>query len=442
MKRTFALILAAILLAASLASCAGTAKVTPNANIRLTSSDAADAAAWLAGRLGDALTEDVVIGTDADGYGVDVSTLEDDGFFIRSFGRVFTSACGGEDVLFAKTANGRDRAVRKYAKMIESGAPITDVTYHEGARVKRIEIAGRGVAEYTIYTGDEERILAAANELSSRIAEACGVSLPVVTGEPSAPYIELRYVHDEALGYVGHRWSVSEEGVVIECSDAYQSTSASYAVRRFLEKNLGWMGLIYGMEDLPAADLVSIEAGTSFEESPAFDWSRPASGTTVLKYDELTNNDGFYGERMYCCHGMQSSRFAGDLSASPDHNWALDQPCWLDDTFYEAVREDIVAYIESRIDAGAIPGETFRFIDVSHGDNSNWCRCKKCTKMYGDQGGTHAAEVLTWVNALSDDLNETYPGLVYGVFAYEMTKKPPKTIKPNEHVTITFCYDR
>ena len=68
-------------------------------------------------------------------------------------------------------------------------------------------------------------------------------------------------------------------------------------MRRFLEKNLGWMGLIYGMEDLPAADLVSIEAGTSFEESPAFDWSRPASGTTVLKYDELTNNDGFYGER-------------------------------------------------------------------------------------------------------------------------------------------------
>ena len=433
MKKALCILLAAIFIASVLTSCAGVGTTAAiGSHIRVTSSDALDAAAWLESRLGERLSDSVVIGTDAAEYDVDVSTLEADGFFIRSFGR--------EDVLFAKTPEGLDRAVRKYAKMVEAGA-VTDVTYHEGARVKRIEIAGRDVSEYTIYTEDEPHILAAANELSARIAEACGVSLAVVTDEPAAPYVALRYVHDEALGYVGHRWSVSEEGVVIECSDAYRSTSASYAVRRFLEKNLGWMGLIYGIEDLPGADLLSIDAGTAFEEKAAFDWARPASGTTVLKYDRLTNNDGFYGERMYCCHGMQSSRFAGDLSVSPEHNWALDQPCWLDETFYEAAREDIVAYIESRVAAGAKLGEDLCFVDVSHGDNSNWCKCKNCQKMYKAEG-THAAEVLTWVNALSDDLNETYPGIRYGVFAYEMTKKPPKTIKPNEHVTISFCYDR
>ena len=434
MKRLISLFLAAVMLAAALASCAASpqARASFAANIRLTSSDAADAAEWLTDRLGDKLTDKLVIGTDADGYGVDVSALEADGYVIR--------ALGDEVALFARTPDGLDRAVRKYAKTVEAGSSAEDVTYHEGYRVKRIEIAGRDISEYTIYCEDDEPMKSAAEELASRIAQANGAALSVSTVEPSAPYIALKYVHDDALGNVGHRWSVTEEGVVIECSDGYQSTSASYAVRRFLEKNLGWMGLIFGIEDLPAADLVSIDVGTAFEEKVAFEWARPCSSTTI-KYDKQLNADGFYGERMYCCHGMQNNRFASDLSASPNHNWAVDQPCWLDDTFYETAREDIVAYIESRVKAGAKVGEDFTFIDVSHGDNSNWCKCTKCRRMYTAEG-THAAEVLTWINALSDDLNETYPGLIYGVFAYEMTKKPPKTIKPNEHVTVSFCYDR
>ena len=434
MKKILCLTLAAIIFASVLTACGEQKSAAEiGAKIRVTSSDAEDAAAWLAERLGDLLTRRVVIGTDADGYGVDVSALEADGYLIRD--------CGGDEVaLFARTTDGLDRAARKYAKMVEAGV-VCDVTFHEGARIKRLTVAGRDISEYTIFCEDESRMTAAANELSARIAEACGVTLAVSTAEPCAPYISLRYVHDDALGYVGHRWSVTEEGVVIECSDAYQSTSASYAVRRFLEKNLGWMGLIFGIEDLPAADLVSIDVKTAFEEKVAFEWVRPCSSTTI-KYDRNLTADGFYGVRMYCCHGMQNSRFASDLSRSPDHNWAVDQPCWLDETFYDASREDIVDYIESQLAAGAKIGEDFRFVDVSHGDNSNWCRCKKCTKLFTSEGSTHAAEVLTWINALSDDLNETYPGLMYGVFAYEMTKRPPRTIRPNEHVTISFCYDR
>ena len=431
MKKPLSLILAVILLASVLASCA-TSPAALDPRITVTSSDASDAAAWLSDRLGDRLTDRIVLGTATDGYGVDVSALEDDGYVIRSL--------GDEIALFAKTSQGLDRAARKYAKMAEAGT-VEDVTYHEGCRVKRIEIAGRDIAEYTIFCENEPYMLSAANELSARIAEACGARLAVSSAEPAAPYIAFGYVRDEALGNVGHRWSVADGGVTIECSDKYKSQSALYAALRFLEKNLGWMGLIFGIEDLPAAELVEIAAGASLEESVAFDWALPCSVTTI-PYDRLSNANGEYGVKMLCCHGMQANRFAGDMSASPDHNWAVDQPCWLDDTFYEASREDIVAFIEARLAAGAVIGEDFRFVDVSHGDNSGWCRCKKCTKMYAAEGGTHTAEILTWINALSDELDETYPGLMYGVFAYEMTKQPPKTVRPNEHITVSFCYDR
>ena len=66
-KKTIASLLAAILLAASLGSCAvpsGTAGVS--ANIRLTSSDAESAGAWLTERLGDKLTDRVALRTEAD----------------------------------------------------------------------------------------------------------------------------------------------------------------------------------------------------------------------------------------------------------------------------------------------------------------------------------------------------------------------------------------
>ena len=75
MKQTLSVILAIIMLAALLASCATAPQTTSmiSANIRTTSSDADTAAMWLTDRLGSALTDCVVLGTDASGYGVDVS---------------------------------------------------------------------------------------------------------------------------------------------------------------------------------------------------------------------------------------------------------------------------------------------------------------------------------------------------------------------------------
>ena len=433
MKKLLALTLAAVFIASVLTACGEPKNAAIGANIRVTSSDGEDAAAWLTARLGDALTDRVVLGTAADGYGIDVSTLEADGYFIRSFGR--------EDVLFAKTADGLDRAVRKYAKCVESGAAVADVTYHEGYRVKSVKLAGRDISEYTIYIEDETYLRSAAKDLASLLGQACGVSPAIEKTAPAAPFIEIKYVHDEALGNVGHRWNVTEDGVVLECSDKYPSQSAALAVRRFLVKYLDWAGLIFGFADLAAADEVSIPVGASLEESVAFEYASPCSSQHVL-YEKLPNQMRGYGVSKLSCHGMQGNRFAGDLSLSPDRNWAWDQPCWLDEEFYEAAREDIVAFIEARGGAAAVESGALQFVDVAHGDNSNWCRCKECQKLYIAEGGTHAAEVLTWVNRLSDDLNETYPGLYYGVFAYEMTKKPPKTVRPNGHVYITFCYDR
>ena len=434
MKRIVSLAIAALFIAAALASCASvSATVSPNAHIRMTSSDAADAAAWLDERLGERLTDAVVLGTNARDYGADLSSLEDDGYIIRSL--------GGEYVLFAKTTDGLDRAVRRYAKAVESGAAIGDVTYHEGYRIKRIELAGRDVSAYTIYCADDKYMPAAAEQFAARIAEANGTQLSVSTDTPAAPYIEIRYVHDDSLSTCGYRWSVDEGGLTIECSDGYTPHSAEQALTRFLEMRLGWFGLSYGYEALEAADLVSIAVGESGGEVNAFDfaelygdsWSAPDTFDHDYTHMKLSGVS-------CCCHGLQNNRFAAELSKSPNQDWAGDQPCYLSDEFFEAAYDDISAYIEAKVAAGAVIGEDFCFVDIAAGDNKAWCECNKCRRLVALEG-SKSAFIIDWANRITDALDEVYPGLIYGVFAYLGTNKPPKTLVPNEHVSVTYCFN-
>ena len=118
MKKTISIALAAMMIAAALAGCAS---IEPGLDpqIRITSSDAESAAQWLDQRL-DSIPDRIVIGTDADNYNVDLAALEDDGYIIRNL--------GGEVAIFARTADGLDRAVRKYAKMAEAGDGVINVT--------------------------------------------------------------------------------------------------------------------------------------------------------------------------------------------------------------------------------------------------------------------------------------------------------------------------
>ena len=430
MKRLLSLTLVAIILAAALASCAVAPKTTAiGANIRLTSSDAQDASVWLTERLGDKLTDRVVLGTNADGYALDLSALEDDGYFIRSF--------GSEVALFARTADGLDRAVRKYARTVESGAAVADVTYHEGYRVGRIEIAERDISEYTIYCEDEPHILAAAREFADRIKQACGAELAVSTDAPAAPYIALRFVRDAALSTCGYRWSVNADGLTLECSDGYKASSPTVAVRRFLEKNAGWFGLSYGFPDLEAADLVSLDAGASGSEANAFSYYNLYGDI----FDKYTNTLPELSAIRNASHGMQTNKFGGELSDSPDGNWSLDQPCYLDEEFYEASLADVEAYILRQKNAGKVIGEDFFFVDMAAGDNDAWCMCKDCAKLYRENAGTHAAAVVKWANRISETLDEKYSGLKYLIFAYFGTNKPPKTVEPNDLLYITYCFD-
>ena len=199
MKKIFSLALCAAMLASALASCASDeGRLDPA--ITLTSSDARANAEWLDNRL-DEIPDDVVIGIGSDEeYGIDMSDFEDDGYILREM--------GGEVLIFGASADGLDRAVRKYAKAAEANATSElDEVYHEGYRIEKLTVAGRDISEYTVvYEKDGEISIPresgitrgnaeyAAGELVRLIEEACGAHLETATSDTDGPvsYTHLR----------------------------------------------------------------------------------------------------------------------------------------------------------------------------------------------------------------------------------------------------------
>jgi hypothetical protein len=77
-------------------------------------------------------------------------------------------------------------------------------------------------------------------------------------------------------------------------------------------------------------------------------------------------------------------------------------------------------------------------ISVSQNDNDKYCRCPKCA-VIDEREGTPMGSLLTFVNAVADEVAKKYPNVMVGTLSYWYSRKPPKTIKPRPSVQIQLC---
>ena len=430
MKRLITITLAAILAASAITSC-----TSAPAEAKATSSGYADEA-WLKSRLG-ALPDGVTVGT-ADELGLDMSDFENDGYFIRTE--------NGETVIAGKSANGLDLAVRKYAKQVKDGVTF-DVTYHEGARIERLTVAGRDISEYTVaYTHTGEVRLPnvgktlgngeyAAGEFVRLIKEATGITLPMLdlSGGTALPehYILFEAVEGDTFAVNGYEYKVENGSLVFRGNPG--SAGVSNGVYHFVEHVLGWAGMTWGDAILAEAEHIDVPADLYKKGELMFEHFTEAH----CDGDPLRSgrDTGYQGYVFHACHGMYNSKFLGD-----DINYWTEQPCTTDEYTYEMIRDNVVAYIERRLAQGYKIGVDLTYIDLAHNDNDNFCNCKDCRAVYKEDG-SQSGPWLRMVNRVSEEVNEIYPGLRYLMFAYQATKCPPRVTKPNDLVNITFCMD-
>jgi len=77
-------------------------------------------------------------------------------------------------------------------------------------------------------------------------------------------------------------------------------------------------------------------------------------------------------------------------------------------------------------------------ISVSQNDNDKYCRCPRCAAI-DEREDTPMGSLLTFVNAVADEVAKEYPDVMVGTLSYWYSRKPPKTIRPRPNVQIQLC---
>ena len=106
------------------------------------------------------------------------------------------------------------------------------------------------------------------------------------------------------------------------------------------------------------------------------------------------------------------------------------QPCLTNPDVLKIVIQAVREELKNR------PGA--KNVSVSQNDGHGYCTCEKCAAI-DERQGTHMGSLLTFVNAVADEIVKTHPNVKIGTLAYVYTEKPPRTIKPRPNVQIQLC---
>ena len=467
MHRIIPLILAALLAASALASCA-----VPDTPAQAATSSADAATDFIRSRLGENAADSLVIasGEDALSQYADLASFSDDGYVLR---RV-----GSQTAILAKTDAGLDRAARYYVNHFADSADAY-YAYGEGYRVKALSIAGRDIADYAIRIAPDadECHRYAASELQKYIEKACGAHLDIVTSD--APHmIVLEQITEadprfETLGDEGFTISVRDNGDLYITGGRYRG--CMYGVYELLEKYVGWRFIfdfdltdpsvtgytkapidsVYStyadakVDYLYEADSVDIPAGTNDTQTPGIAYRQPvesehgADTDYYLKVKEngVTMNLGRYngyGIFFRACHGSSYV-----VAAYPDYEGLTPhsyQPCFTDPDLIDYCAEHWVTELKNRVSSGEIIGKDITTVDVSQSDTGNFCTCQRCRKQF-QTDGCHMGEILTFANGIAAAVAEEVSPEVYcAVLSYYGTTAIPAKTRPASNVSISYCF--
>lgn len=462
MKKILSLTLSALFLASAFVSCAPSEEVAW-ANITVTSSDADKYAEWLYEKLGDAPASVTLgIGSD-DEYGVDMTDFADDGYILRSV--------GDETIVFGKTEDGLDRAVRAYAKAVTTGQTGGfDVVYNEGSRVKKLTIGGRDISEYSIFMdcAKDKCHKLAANDLRDFIGKACGF-YPEITDTAADHMIVLEQVipDDERyaeLGDEGFNISVRENGDLYISGGQYRG--CLFGVYEFLEKYVGWRFLydFYNMESYTSnysegcidyiyeSDHVDIPSKTDDTQTPSVGSRRTIKTLTdngVYGYRQKDNYHlsssssvkkkfNGYAIRHTAMHGIIDGPYK-DFVDSEGTNTPYSNPCYTNEENIEISIEYYTNYVQTKLDSGAVVGKDFLEVDVAQVDSPHYCMCDTCVKYIASEGG-YVGPVLYFTNRIAEEIAKIEPNLYVQMLAYMGTCSVPKTMRPLENVSVAYCF--
>ena len=304
-----------------------------------------------------------------------------------------------------------------------------------------------------------ETVKLAAHELQKFLMQMSGAALPTQTELQPKAEKEILVGRSSRLAEYGIEidWEgLGEEGFVMKTGDNWLLLAGNtprgtlYAVYAFLEEIMGirWLASDCTVIPTPAEvvfpelDRVEIPA---FESREAY-WSDAFDGDYAVRnrmnsnkadisirqggrmkfynfhhsFDELVNYRDYFDTHPEYFAEVDGKRLNGPRT----------QLCLTNPEVLKLAIAKVRQWIKENPDC--------RVFSVAQNDWANYCTCPKC-RAIDEAEGSPAATMLLFVNALAEEIEKDYPDVLIHTFAYQYTRKAPKTIRPRHNVIVRLC---
>ena len=316
-----------------------------------------------------------------------------------------------------------------------------------------------GTSPWTIVIPDEStpQEREAASLLCSVLAEATGVTLPMQK-ESEAPDTRRVLIGETRAGLslaarLGlDRRTLGEDGFAMRAVDQdvllipglpeggpTEPLGIVYAVNHLLEAQFGVRFWAPDARHVPQTDVVTLPANLEITQRPPI-WFRqvnygPANDPAYRRWHKLDRVQEEIG-RLWAPRWVHSFFHHVDpddhFEQHPEYFSQVgdrrtpSQLCLTNPDVLELVTQSFERTFEQYPDV--------RYISFSQEDNYGACGCDACSAI-DEREGTRMGSLLTIVNALA----ERFPERTISTLAYQYSRKPPKTLRPRENVSIMLC---
>ena len=313
-----------------------------------------------------------------------------------------------------------------------------------------------GASDYVIVTADDadECIMTAVSELQTYIEKISGAKLDcvnessfsggkaIVLGNTDIASADTSGLKDD-----GFRLYSDGEHFVISGST---SRGTLYGVYTFLEEYLGVRWFTPELEVVPENEDIVIDASLDRTVEPSFAVRRNSQAGADDTYRARTKiNVSFYydapeygGAMTWVMWDVTLDRLVPDalfsehpeyFAMNPDGTRTTDHVCLSNpDVLTVAVDNARQAILDCEYDA--------KYIHIGQKDNSNYCHCTACEKLY-DEYGSVSAPTIIFTNAFADALDDEFPYMTFTFYAYGETDRPPQQgdLRCNDNVVPVLC---
>ncbi len=327
---------------------------------------------------------------------------------------------------------------------------------------------GQDVSGYSIVISQSanKSIQYGATILQTRIEQATGATLPIVTDDTAEGDLEIilgnttreesAQIDFDSLGEESFVVQTVEDDLVIAGNDR----GLLYGVYAYLEA-MGFRFYTTDTEKIPYADEVFIPEEISLTWKPTFDyretmyemtwdpdWAVSQRINSDFMRSSLKNDDkyggfaGYIGGSSWMVHTLSKllpeSHFTAHKEYFAEVNGAravkngaghYNQPCLTNEGAYQLILSNALAKIAS--------DKKSNILSVSENDGGDYCRCEKCAESYAQYGVS--GTFYRFINRIAKDIGEEYPDVYIDTLSYTMSKELPKNIKMEENVIIRVC---